>query len=162
MKVYLCQSRAGSIVPIERVKEWLRGLGVEVVEFSGGSYDTEDEIKLTSSDIFLLLPPINVGQCIYSIGKGQYSELRTYYLKNGWDNMYIIDNIIDDKMCIGQFKGQFKQISENWKTNYGQVETPCSFVYNSDVEVNKFWPKILQNVGIQPTNTSRNKLLLLI
>lgn len=130
-KIYLSKSKAGDLGYVARVRDVLHKLDVEVLEFAGGTYNTDALLK---SDILLVVPPcvkelITVDENeAYWVGKGQYEEIDVFRKKYPLESIYIVKDISFDfgegqqNLIIEDFYGA-KVINKDWQTKYAIIES---------------------------------------
>jgi hypothetical protein len=126
LKVYLSKSKSGNFDELVKLKSRLELLDIEVLEFVGGTYNTD---KLLEADILLVLPPIidngDTGNWAV-VGKGQFEEIEIFTL-NKLNNALLVTSLedIDDVITVEEISGvdEITGKYKNWQTNYGQVIT---------------------------------------
>lgn len=111
-KVYLSKSKAGDRFELEVVKKELKEYDVEVVEFQGGTYNTE---LLDNSNYLLVLTPDEE----LNIGRGQAEEILRAYERDltilvitDLEPVKVVE-ITDDDLCF---------IKKDWQTKWASIE----------------------------------------
>lgn len=91
LKVYLSASFKADRVLVARVKDRLLEKDVEILTYTGNGWSMEDEKKLKSADILVLVPHDKFASTFH-LGAGQYNEIRRFYdaAKAGYKSMTIV------------------------------------------------------------------------
>jgi hypothetical protein len=151
-KLYLSKSNAGSAVDMQKLRQILKTLDVEIIEYSGvGKFDMN---LVTSADILLIVPP-NKKKTFrsderYLLGKGQYEQIIAFEKKMIEDeddynldfddrsSRYIlllheigldakgIENLIVEEYCGSEV------LAIDWQTNYASIEGNDYFEFITD------------------------------
>lgn len=128
-KIYLSKSKAGDLTYIAYIRDILHKLDAEILEFAGGTYNTDALLK---SDVLIVVPPRRK-ECIdekdaYWVGKGQYEEINTFRKKNPCNSVYIVADTDFDcdegqhSFLVEEFYGS-DVVNINWQTEYAAIET---------------------------------------
>lgn len=91
LKVYLSASFKADRVLVARVKDRLLEKDVEILTYTGNGWSLEDEKRLKSADVLVLVPHDKFASTFH-LGAGQHNEIRRFYdtTKSGYKSMTIV------------------------------------------------------------------------
>lgn len=121
-KVFLSTSKAGSYQDGMKCKNYVKHLGMELVEFDGGGYCPEPMLEC---DYLVILTP-NFAECllgVFEVGKGQYEQIESWFREhnNSYDGIFIVSSL-QGGLYVDEVGNHIKT-DHNWKDNYGFIHT---------------------------------------
>lgn len=134
-KLYISKSKAGDVAVINGIMATLRAYDVEILEFTGGTYNTDALLK---ADILLVIPPLPIDESGQTwVGKGQCLEISEFSTKCLGKPILIFQNFIEDfsisakSLLIQEYESTAIH-NIDWQTHYATIQTDGYASYISD------------------------------
>lgn len=150
-KIYLSKSKAGDLARVAEIREFLQTLDIELLEFAGGTYNTD---LLLTADYLLVDSPLkkekhgDIGG--YWIGKGQYEEIKafeitgsTFIAQHFASDPYGKTNLVIDEVY------KMEVVNIDWQKYYAFVEcfdSPAFITDELDIEFKSAEPTEITHV----------------
>lgn len=145
-KIYLSKSKAGDLSHVAKIREFLQTLDIELLEFAGGTYNTD--LLLTANYLLVDSPLKKEKHCEtsgYWVGKGQYEEIKAFQNNNG---IFMIQEFLPDddekiNLVIDEVY-KMEVVNIDWQKYYAFVEcfdSPSFITYELDIEFKPTEPK---------------------
>lgn len=134
LKVFLSKSKNGDYDLGLKTKDLLLKAGMEVVEYTGGTYSPD---LMLSCDVLVMVPALlqQPNDTDY-VGKGQFTELITWGKGKNRSSSIIVNNhstygvVLKKIMSLQLIEGE-----EDWKIKYGKIKKFSSYYHPNVISI---------------------------